>query len=326
MTTPNWIRLASAAAFAALVVACGGDHHDARKTNGLIASEWQGEGIYLLDPATSRRRLIPRTGSAVDVAWSPDGRSLAFEVPGKVEGLDVYTIRSDGRDRQLVLENASAPSWSPDGERLLVARDTCTGYSDYGSNCTFYDPRVDLYTVRPDGAHLRHIAQEPNGVWSPSWSPDGKRIAFLTNDGGLDLVDADGGDKRGLDGRFGSVLSWSPDGSSLAFDIVGKAPDWGDIGVVDVETGKRRNLTHRPGQDSAPAWSPDGRLIVFVADMSCMWTGKCKPVEGAEGGPRELWVMDADGKHLRQLTKDGGLGYNPPAWQPVRGSILRRNP
>jgi Tol biopolymer transport system component len=317
VSSPIRILLAPDAAFAFLVVACGAAHHDARKANGLIASEWQGEGIYLVDPATSRRRLIPRTGSADDLAWSSDGRSLAFELPGKVQGVDVYTIRSDGGDRRLVLENAYAPSWSPDGERLLVARDTCTDYSDYGSNCTFYDSRVDLYTVRPDGTHLRHVAREPNGAWSPAWSPDGKRIAFLTNDGGLDLVDADGGHKRRLGGRFGSEVSWSPDGSSLAFEIRGTAPDWGDIDVVDVETGKRANLTHRPGEESGPAWSPDGRKIVFLADMNCMWTGKCKPAEDAEGGPRELWVMDADGRHLRQLTRDSGLGYNPPAWQPV---------
>jgi Tol biopolymer transport system component len=312
------VRLGLVAAVALLGAACSGAGDDTREANGLIASDWQGEGIYLIDPATSRRHVIPRTESAVEVSWSPDGRSLAFELPGKVQGVDVYTIRSDGGGRRLVLENAYAPAWAPDGERLLVVRDTCTDYSDYGSNCTFYDAPVDLYTVRLDGTELRHVAREPNGAWSPAWSPDGKRIAFLANDGGLYLVDADGGHKRRLGGKFGSDLSWSPDGSKLAFEIRGKAPDWGDIGVVDVDTGRRRNLTHRPGEESAPAWSPDGRRMVFVADMSCIWTGKCKPVEGAEGGPRELWLMDADGEHLRQLTRDGGLGYNPPAWQPLR--------
>lgn len=309
------VRPGLVAAVALLGAACSGGGDDTRQANGLIASDWQGEGIYLVDPATSRRRLIPRTESAAEIAWSPDGRSLAFELPGKVQGVDLYTIRSDGSDRRLVLKNAQAPAWSPDGERLLVVRDVCT---DYSSDCILYDRRVDLYTVRPDGSEVRHVAREPNGAWSPAWSPDGKRIAFLTDSGGLYLVDADGRHKHRLRGAFGNDLSWSPDGSRIVFDIRGKAPDWGDIAVVDVATGKRRNLTHRPGEESSPAWSPDGRRIVFVADMNCMWTGKCKPVEGAEGGPRELWLMDADGKHLRQLTRDGGLGYDPPAWQPLR--------
>ena len=63
----------------------------------------------------------------------------------------------------------------------------------------------------------------------------------------------------------------------------------------------------------------DGREIVFVEDQNCVWTGKCELELGAEG-PRELWLMDADGKHLHQLTRNGGLGYGDPAWQPVRGS------
>ncbi len=227
---------------------------------------------------------------------------------------DVYTIGSDGSDLRLVLKNAHDPAWSPDGERLLIARDVCT---DYYSACIAHDFRVDLFTVRPDGHELEHVAREPNGA-SPVWSPDGKRIAFLANDGDLYLMDARGDHRRRLGGKFVD-LAWSPEGSKLAVAIVGRAPNWGDIGVVDVETGERRNLTHRPGEESGPAWSPDGRKIVFLADMNCVWTGKCKPEPGAEG-PRELWVMDADGGHLRQLTRNGGLGYDPPAWQPVHES------
>jgi Tol biopolymer transport system component len=131
---------------------------------------------------------------------------------------------------------------------------------------------------------------------------------------------ADDGHRRRLGGHLHAVdLAWSPDGSKLAVAVNGKAPNWGDIGVVDVETGTYRNLTHRRDEESGPAWSPDGRKIVFAADMNCGWTGTCEPKPGAEG-PRELWVMDADGDNLRQLTRNGGLGYGRPARQPVRGS------
>jgi TolB protein len=305
-------RLGLVASLALIGVGCGTSHGPVK--NGYIAANWQGRGIFLVDPATAKRHLIPRTESATALAWSPDGHSIVFELPGKVLGVDVYTIRSDGSRRRLVAKNAYGPAWSPDGKRLLIARDVCTNYYE---DCIFNDFRVDLYTIRPDGGRLRHIAREPDGVFSPAWSPNGEHIAFLGNDGGLYLMDADGKHRQRLAGTFGSGLSWSPDGSTLAFEVRGEAPNWGDIGVVDVVSGKRKNLTRRPGDESGPAWSPDGRKIVFLADLNCAWTGKCRPDPGAEG-PRELWLMDADGGHLHQLTRNGGLGYGDPAWQPVR--------
>jgi Tol biopolymer transport system component len=306
------LAIAVVAAVASLALACAaGDSHVRKVRNGPIGAPWQGEGLFLIDPATARRRPIPHLARAQEIAWSPDGRSLAFAFAGKVQGVDVYTSRADGSGLRRVLRNASDPQWSPDGERLLVVRDVCTGYY---SDCIGSDFRVDLYTVRLDGSELRHVTREPNGA-EPAWSPDGKRIAFVANDGDLYLMDADGDRQRRLfRGQFVGV-AWSPDGSKLAVDIVGRAPNFGDIGVVDVRTGRLTNLTHRPGQESSPAWSPDGRKIVFLADMNCGWTGKCAPEPGAEG-PRELWLMDADGRHLRQLTRNGGLGYDPPAWQP----------
>jgi Tol biopolymer transport system component len=290
------------AALALATAACGSSHKQAM--NGSIAANWQGQGIFLVDPATSHRRRLPGTESAAVLAWSPDGRTLALELPAKLLGVDVYTIRSDGTDLRLVAKNAYGPSWSPDGKRLLLA------------HALGNQSRVDLVTVRPDGEGAERLARETGGVFSPVWSPTGKRIAFLGSDGALHLIDADGEHQRRFAGSFGARLSWSPDGLHLAFEIRGDAPNWGDIGVVDVESGDRRNLTHRPGDDSGPSWSPDGKRIAFLADLSCAWTGKCNP-DWENEGPRELWLMDANGAHLHELTRDGGgAGYDDPAWQP----------
>ena len=293
------VRVGLVAALALAAVACSHAHRTAK--NGLIAANWQGQGIFLIDPDSGHRHPIQHTESAAGLAWAPDGQTIAFDLPAKVLGVDVYTIRSDGSDLQLIARNAYAPAWSPDGKRLLIER----GSKDF---------RVDLFTVRPDGRGLRHLVRATGDVFSPVWSPDGKRIAFLGGDGRLNLVDADGEHRRRLAGSFGGHLSWSPDGSHLAFELRGEAPNWGDIGVVDLASGERRNLTHRPGDDSGPAWSPDGKQIAFLADLSCAFTGTCNP-DWQEEGPRELWLMDADGGHLHQLTRDGGF-YDDPAWQP----------
>jgi Tol biopolymer transport system component len=265
---------------------CGSKHAE---ENGVIAANWQGRGIALVDPATGHRSLIPRTESATALAWSPDGRTLAFVLPGTFVGADVYTVGRDGSGLRLVAKNAYGPSWSPNGKRLLIARDT----GDFG---------VDLDTIRPDGGGLRRLSHQRDGVFSPTWSPAGRRIAFLGGDDALYLLSADGRHRRRLAGRFGTRLSWSPDGTTLAFEIRGISPDLNaDIGTVDVETRKRRTLTHGEGDEFGPAWSPDGREIAYVAG-------------------KNLWLMDADGGDQRQLTHDGGLGYADPAWQPFPAS------
>jgi Tol biopolymer transport system component len=275
-------RLGLVAALALVLAACGSKH--SRVRNGLIAANWQGKGIGLVDPSTARRTLIPRTEQATALAWSPTGRSLAFVLPGKFLDTDVYTVGRDGSDLRVVAKNAYGPSWSPDGKRLLIARDA-------------KNFRVDLDTVRSDGSGLRHLSREGDGVFAPTWSPTGDRIAFLGSDDALYLVDAHGRHRRRLAGRFGTHLSWSPDGTKLAFEIRGISPDLNaDIGTVDIESGERHTLTHDPGDEFAPAWSPDGRKIAYVANT-------------------EIWLMDADGGDQHQLTHDGGVGYDELAWQ-----------
>ena len=275
-------RLGLVAAVVLAVAACGSGHPTAG--NGLIAANWQGRGIALVDPATARRVLIPGTEQATALAWSPDGRILAFVLPGAFVRADVYTVRRNGSDLRLLVKNAYGPSWSPDGKRLLFARDAKRF-------------RVDLETAGPDGGAVRHLSRQDEGVFAPAWSPTGDRIAFLGSDDALYLLDANGRHRRRVAGRFGTHLSWSPDGSRLAFEIRGVSPDLNaDIGTVDVETGKRRTLTHDPGDEFAPAWSPDGREIAYVAGT-------------------DIWLMEADGRRQRRLTHDGGVGYDELAWQ-----------
>ena len=93
--------------------------------NGLIAVRG-GDGIYLVDPRAETAVLVPKSDSLGDPAWSPAGTLLAV-TSWDDDSDSVYTMKPDGSERTLVLRNAYAPSWSPDGSKLVVVRDDQTG-------------------------------------------------------------------------------------------------------------------------------------------------------------------------------------------------------
>ena len=92
-------------------------------TDGLIAVRGS-DALYLTNPDSESTRKIPDTSDMVAPAWSPDAKLLAVERVGKRES-SIWTIRPDGTDPQLVLPNASLPSWSPAGDRIYAVRNEC---------------------------------------------------------------------------------------------------------------------------------------------------------------------------------------------------------
>ena len=141
------------------------------------------------------------------------------------------------------------------------------------------------------------------------WSPDGTRIAFVSNrDGGfpeLYLMFADGtGVVRLTTNSFiDANPSWSPDGSRLVFERCCENGT-SDLFTIDVATRAEASLTaSTTQQDFDPVWSPDGTRIAFVSFA----VGQ---------GNLDIWVMNADGSSPVRLTQEAGPDLSPD-WQPV---------
>lgn len=107
-------------------------------------------------------------------------------------------------------------------------------------------------------------------------------------------------------GEYAGHPHWSPDGTSIAFDRLyfGQA----EIVVLDVETGDIRRLTDRAGNDMAPAWSPDSRVVAFAGEP-----------EGSNNW--DLWTVDIESLEITWLTTEEGYDGRPVY---VPASVLER--
>lgn len=135
------------------------------------------------------------------------------------------------------------------------------------------DGNREIYVMEADGSGQRRLTSNSSADDNPAWSPDGRRIAFISEISAdsydIKLMDPDGTNMAKLhsvvrDTRSGSVcgrvaLAWSPDGQRIAF------AENGDLYSIDASgVFPPLRLTHHPYCDSEPAWSPDGQTIAFV--------------------------------------------------------------
>jgi len=224
-------------------------------------------------------------------SWSPDGTTILFQ-SDRDGTLAVYSMRDDGSDPKRIpnTKHGNYPKWSADGSRIafFAKRDGVT----------------DLFAVNPDGDELENLTNNRSTDETPSWTADGTTVAFQSDRGWRDSLEGDPAeDQRSNYGIFTLALATStvteitgiefndenpsinPDGSGIVFQRY--VDDGLAIGYIEIATGKTRLLTDPADISGSPAWSSGGTKIVF---------------DSMRDGNFEIYVMDADGSNLHQIT------------------------
>lgn len=287
--------------------------------------------------------------TASDARISPDGRTVVYvrtryDVMTDRPRANLWIVASEGGKHRPLRsdgDNHRSPRWSPDGTRLAYVS-TSEGrpqifvrWMDSGATARVTDlveAPGDL-TWSPDGQSLAFtafVSAEAASLAAPPVKPEGAewaepvtvidRAVYRADGEGylrsgatqVFIVPAEGGSPRALtssDADVSGPLAFSPDGGTLYVSANlradrEQAPIDSEIHAITVADGSLKTLTRRDGPDANPVVSPDGRRVAFLGFDD----------RRVSHQNTRLYVMDADGGNVRDLTGDLDLEFEMPTW------------
>jgi TolB protein len=259
--------------------------------------------IRLVDSDGANDKPVTRRGLSLSPAWHPRGDRIVYSKfleGGAGTQLEEFELAS-GRTRTISGGGLNiTPVYSQDGRSIVYA-------SGSESGTDLMMAPVDNPTVVQ---RLTFGRGSDNG--SPSFSPDGRQIAFFSSRSRFPQIytmDADGTNLQLLTPFTPGVRSyraapdWSPDGRAVAYE-----QQMGDFQVwmINVRDRTPRQLTS-VGENEGPSWAPDGRHLA---------------ISSTRGGSKQIWILDTESGRFRQLTRNAGARL--AAWSPMISSNVTR--
>jgi Tol biopolymer transport system component len=240
------------------------------------------------------------TGASISsIAWSPDGKKIAYTENGDFQRLKVVTIDGSAPvtiKTDYILESSIREvSWSRDSERIVFSYRIIDWEYGGGVGRDSYE----IFLINADGSGEIPVFESQGDDRTPAWSPVEDLIVFMSDmDGQWDIysIRPDGTGLENLSSSTGDDMYpvWSPDGSRIAFQSNRDGNT--EIYAMNKDGSGQLNLSGSPGVDERPGWSPDGTRIAFRSDRD---------------GDSEIFVMNADGSDQRNLTNNTTYDSDP---------------
>jgi Tol biopolymer transport system component len=292
--------------------------------DGRIAFVWKADprvasrscaGIFSIQPnGADRRRLTRGCPYEYSPAYSASGKQVVFVGNGEVlprdhRGPGIYVMNANGSHvrRITAVPQDADPSLSPNGRWIVFDRYLRRSRT------------TEVFLASVDGLRVRLLTHRHHGAADPTFSPDGRKIAFVADNGrSIDTIRPDGSHIHRLahvrpsSAGFYEGPDFSPNGRLILF-VCGIAPGLGSIDQVCDMRSDGTHLKHlTPGGRTGPlvasaAFSPDGRRIAFAAFKN-------------NSNSAFLYTIDNNGTHLHQLFDLGPHQNQTPlgvTWQPL---------
>lgn len=210
---------------------------------------------------------------------------------------DLFTVNDDGSNLVRLTEtqyDEKTPSWSFDGKKIVYATS---------------DGNLNLIDVQTKETHQIAVSEKKYPKITPSFSPDNKEIAFARfrapeegDDTDLLIYNLETKQTERVLDQYAIQMwpAWSPDGSRLVYANIHCSSACGriiqELWIVDPRGNFSRQLLMTNSLCQEPAWSSDGKQVVFSSDKS---------------GNYDIWVLSLDDRKLKQITTYSGLDISP---------------
>lgn len=252
--------------------------------------------IRVVDSDGANDRALTKRGLSLSPSWHPSGEKIVYsrflDAGGGTQLEEINVV--SGRTNKIGGGGLNiTPVYSHDGSQLVYATSTESG--------------TDLMMVSVADPSITQRLTFGRGTdnGSPTFSPDGRQIAFYSTRSRFPqiyTIDTDGANLELLTPFTPGVRSyraapdWSPDGRAVAYEQQN-----GDFQVwmINVRDKEPRRLTSE-GENEGPSWAPDGRHLA---------------ISSTRGGSKQIWILDTESGRFRQLTRNSGARLS--SWSPI---------